>query len=100
MPSAEGRGGGVSGEEGEESGKEGGNNMDPNYALSGKLTADTNTFRVYMTLYIKLLRIDHIYSLVPRPSLNLPAFNVAHSSRFLRATLKAGRSREGLGMRL
>lgn len=42
MQSAEGGGG----EEGEESGKEGGTSMDPNYALSGKLTADTNTFRV------------------------------------------------------
>ena len=39
MQSAEGGG------EGEESGKEG-TSSDPNYALSGKLTADTNTFRV------------------------------------------------------
>ena len=39
VQSAEGGG------EGEESGKEGAS-VDPNYALSGKLTADTNTFRV------------------------------------------------------
>ena len=39
-------------------------------------------------------------SLVPRPPLDLPAFNVARKKRDLRATLKAGRSRGGLGTRL
>jgi hypothetical protein len=45
VQSAEGEGGGGGGE-GEGSGNEESASVDPNYALSGKLTADTNTFRV------------------------------------------------------
>jgi hypothetical protein len=37
--------------------------------------------------------------LVPRPSLDLPAFDIA-CNHGATATLKAGRSREGLGTRL
>ena len=80
----------AAGGEGEESDKEGAS-AEPNYALSGKLTADTNTFRVKSPVKINVLCgyiHVHVYiytrhcmilcdsSLVPRPS---QLFNVTLS---------------------
>ena len=44
----------AAGGEGEESDKEGAS-AEPNYALSGKLTADTNTFRVKSPVKINVV---------------------------------------------